>query len=103
MARVCRSQPKLDADPDLQTSLRWLTTAPKNPLHIAVLGIARKTGVMGRDEAFDPKTAKTKIIFMGSQLVYTVVVGLPTPFLYNSKNGSIAFTFVVFCFALWNG
>lgn len=95
-------QPRLDADPDIQTSLRWLTTTPKNPLHRVVLWLMRSVGVMRKDEIFDPSKTKTKMIFMGSQLVYTVVVSIPTPFLYNSKMASVAFAFFMFVFALWN-
>lgn len=54
------------------------------------------------DETFDPKTLKTKMIFMGSQLVFTIVVSLPTPFLYNSKRASFSLAFFVFLCALWN-
>ena len=96
------SQPKLDADPDIQTSLRWLTTSPKNPMHKIVLYVMRKCRLFKADETFDPRTIKTKSIFMGSQMVFTVVVSLPTPLLYNSKWTSITLALVVFCCALWN-
>ncbi len=95
-------QPKLDADPEIQTSLRWLTTSPRNMMHQAVLFVMRKTGLFRKDETFDPKTVKTKIIFMASQLVFTVVVSLPTPFLYGSKWASLSLAFFVFLCALWN-
>lgn len=96
------TQGKLDADPDIQTSLRWLTTSPSNPLHRVVLYIMRKLKIMRRDEIFDPTTMKTKIIFMLSQLLYTIIVALPTPFLYHSKRVSVAFALVMFLCALWN-
>lgn len=44
---------KLDADPELQTSLRWLAKDTKNPLHKLVLKLTRATGVLARDEVFD--------------------------------------------------
>lgn len=95
-------KPKLDADPDIQTSLRWLTTSPKNPMHKIVLYLMRKCRLFKKDETFDPKTMKTKAIFMGSQMVFTVVVSLPTPLLYNSKWTSISLALIVFCCAIWN-
>ncbi|CAB1111367.1 unnamed protein product [Ectocarpus sp. CCAP 1310/34] len=95
-------KPKLDADPEIQTSLRWLTTSPSNPMHKIVLALMRKIGMFKKDETFDPTTFKTKMIFMGSQLVFTVLVSLPTPFLYNSKWASTSLAFFVFLCALWN-
>eukprot|EP00752_Nemacystus_decipiens_P006459 g5817.t1 len=95
-------KPKLDADPEIQTSLRWLTTTPTNKMHQIVLFLMRKTGAFKKDETFDPKTVKTLIIFMGSQLVFTIIVSLPTPFLYDSKWASISLAFFVFLCALWN-
>lgn len=71
-------------------------------MHKVVLFLMKKTGLFKKDETFDPKTFKTKIIFMGSQLVFTVVVSLPTPFLYNSKWASFSLAFFVFLCALWN-
>lgn len=44
---------KLDADPELQTSLRWLAKDTKNPLHKLVLKLTRATGVLAKDEVFD--------------------------------------------------
>lgn len=71
-------------------------------MHQVVLSIMRKLRLFKKDETFDPTTFKTKIIFMGSQVVYTMVVCLPTPFLYNSKAGSLAVASFVFLMALWN-
>lgn len=100
--RATYTQLKLDADPDIQTSLRWLTTTPSNLLHRAVLLLTRKTKIMRKDEVFDPSTIKTKIIFMTSQLVYTIIVAAPTPFIYSNRTVSIAFAFSMFLCALWN-
>lgn len=71
-------------------------------MHKMVLFIMRKCRLFKKDEVFDPKTFKTKAVFMISQLVFTVVVSLPTPFLYNSKWVSISLAFFVFMCALWN-
>lgn len=71
-------------------------------MHKLVLTLMRKIGMFKKDETFDPTSFKTKMIFMGSQLVFTVVVSLPTPFLYNAKWASISLAFFVFLCALWN-
>lgn len=71
-------------------------------MHQIVLWLMRRLKFFKKDETFDPHTFKTKMIFMASQLVYTLVVSLPTPFLYNNKPLSISLAFVVFIFALWN-
>lgn len=71
-------------------------------MHKVVLFLMRKIRLFKKDETFDPTSFKTKMIFMGSQLVFTVIVSLPTPFLYNSKWMSVSLSFFVFLCALWN-
>lgn len=71
-------------------------------MHQVVLFIMRKMKLFKKDETFDPTTFKTKMIFVTSQMVFTVLVTLPTPFLYNSKWASISVAFFVFLCALWN-
>lgn len=71
-------------------------------MHRMVLFLMRKTRLFKKDETFDPTSFKTKVIFMTSQLIYTVVVSLPTPFLYNAKWTSITLAFCVFLCTLWN-
>lgn len=71
-------------------------------MHRIVLFLMRKIRLFKPDETFDPTTFKTKIIFMATQLVFTVIVSLPTPFLYSSKWASVSLAFFVFLCALWN-
>ena len=71
-------------------------------MHQIVLWMMRRLKFFKKDETFDPHTLKTKMIFMGSQLVYTLIVSLPTPFLYNNKLASVSLVLIVFVFALWN-
>jgi hypothetical protein len=97
----CR--PILLADPELQTSLRWLTTDSRNALHKAVLHCARRAGIMGRTEPFDPTTLKTKCIFMGTQFLFTVATMLPAALLYSSYTFHCIFLLLTFGCAVWNG
>ncbi|KAG5192355.1 hypothetical protein JKP88DRAFT_293588 [Tribonema minus] len=96
-------RPILLADPALQTSLRWLTTDSKNALHKLVLLAARRMRIMARDETFEPSTLKTKIIFMSTQMAFTVVTMAPVPALYASYPAHAAFVLAMFGCAVWNG
>lgn len=94
---------KLDADPEIQTSLRFLTMDRRNPMHQLVKSLMIQLGVMKKGESFDHATLKTKVIFMGSQLVYTIFTFLPIPWLYNSQTRHLYFVIGVFVIAIYNG
>ncbi|RHZ20703.1 hypothetical protein DYB37_007912 [Aphanomyces astaci] len=93
----------LDARPDLLTSLRWLTTDRKNGFSLLVLGLCRYGGIMGPTEAYDPRTIKTKAIFVAAQLVYTVVTFAPTPVLFTSHFLHCMYIQLIFVAAVHNG
>ncbi|RHY18806.1 hypothetical protein DYB25_003464 [Aphanomyces astaci] len=93
----------LDARPDLLTSLRWLTTDRKNGFSLLVLGLCRYGGIMGPTEAYDPRTIKTKAIFVAAQLVYTVVTFAPTPLLFTSHFLHCMYIQLIFVAAVHNG
>ena len=89
---------KLDADREIQTSLRWITTDKKNPFTSAVLRALRVVGIMGKDEVFEPSTFKTKAAFMTSQFVYTLATFSVAPLVYYSKTlhlYAIGATFII--------
>ncbi|CAK4073476.1 unnamed protein product [Aphanomyces euteiches] len=94
---------KLDARPDLLTSLRWLTTDKKNGFSLFVLAICRQIGVMGRTEEYDPKTTKTKIIFVTGQFVYTFCTFLPTILIFRSHFLHCLYIQFIFAAAVHNG
>lgn len=94
---------KLDADPALLTSLRWLSTDSKNGMARGVLRACRALGVFGRTEEYDSKTAKTKIVFCAAQLAFTVVCFAPTALLYASHAAHLAYLIGVFVIAVYNG
>lgn len=94
---------KLDADPEIQTSLRFLTMDRHNPMHQMVRQLMVQIGVMKKGESFDHSTLKTKVIFMSSQLAYTAVTFLPIPWLYNNQSRHLYFVIFVFVIAIYNG
>ena len=73
----------LDADPDLSTSLRYLSSAHKMGINKGALKLCRKIGIMGATETFDPPTLKVKIIFVVLQMVMTICTFLPVGLLYQ--------------------
>mmetsp|Transcript_21099 Transcript_21099/g.61587 ORF Transcript_21099/g.61587 Transcript_21099/m.61587 type:complete len:586 (-) Transcript_21099:113-1870(-) len=93
----------LDADPSLQTSLRWLSLDTERGINKLVLSIMRWTGAMRKNETFDPSSVKTKFIFMASQLVYTALTLVVVPFLYRSYTLCITYVIFIFCVSVYNG
>ena len=94
---------RLDADPSLQTSLRWLAKDRKNLLHRLVLKLTRATGVLGPAENFDHRSHKTKAIFVLTQFVYTLLTCLPALVIYDSFSLHVAFGLGMFTLAVFNG
>eukprot|EP00090_Calanus_glacialis_P024964 TRINITY_DN38778_c0_g1_i1.p1 TRINITY_DN38778_c0_g1~~TRINITY_DN38778_c0_g1_i1.p1 ORF type:complete len:246 (-),score=64.68 TRINITY_DN38778_c0_g1_i1:130-795(-) len=94
---------KMEEDPQLITSMRYLATDKKNGMYILVTKVARSIGVFAKDEVFNPKTMKTKVIFVVAQVLFTLVTVLPTPFLYSSYSFSCCYIFVIFGLCIWRG
>ena len=72
------------ADTELEFALRCLARDADNGMHQLVLGLMRKLNIMAPSEIFQAETAKTKIIFISAQLVYTVITLAPVQTLYTS-------------------
>jgi hypothetical protein len=89
----------LDEHADYLTSLRCLASDHKNGMNKLVLSATRRIGVVGKTEFFDPSTAKTKLIFMMSQLIYTALIMLLMPVIYSNY---IVTTLCVI-FIAWSG
>lgn len=96
-------KPKLDSDPSLLTSLRWLASDKKNSTARMVLKLLKVVGVCAPDEEYDASSVKTKLIFITSQFIYTCCTFLPTPFFYHNKNVHISFIAFIFVTAVYNG
>jgi hypothetical protein len=94
---------RMIADPNIQTSLRWLTRDSKNVLHKIAKAVCRTLGVLQPDQEFDPEALKTKIVFWIGQLCFTVVTLLPTPFLFGNHAANTGYIIFVLSAAVYNG
>lgn len=94
---------ELRADPEVQTSLRWLARAQKGALHDLTKATMVRLGLMTAEEPFDSETAKTKFAFMGVQLVYTLLTLLPTRLMQNSHTVHAGFLLLWGVAAVWHG
>lgn len=93
----------LDSRKDLLTSLRWMSSDKKNSFAVFILKICRKFGVFREDEEFDASSMKTKLIFIISQFIYSVVTFIPTILLYNSQYCHIVYLLLIFTTFTFNG
>lgn len=93
----------LDQQPQILTSLRWLSADTKNTLAKAVLKLCRKLGIFRPEEVYNSKSTKTKIVFISSQFLYTILTFLPTPILYYSKSCHMVYIILIFACSVYNG
>ena len=91
------------ANPNIQTSLRWLTRDAKNPMHVIVKRICRNVGVLQPTEDFDPESLKTKCVFWTGNLVFVVMTLLPIPILFQHHTVNTAYILFVISTAVYNG
>mmetsp|Transcript_5585 Transcript_5585/g.11128 ORF Transcript_5585/g.11128 Transcript_5585/m.11128 type:complete len:518 (+) Transcript_5585:169-1722(+) len=94
---------KLDADPELSTSLRYLSTAEKMAINRKTLKLCRSVGIMGRDETFSPPTLKVKIIFVVLQAIMSFATFLPVGFFYRSVWVHSGVVLAILTFSVYNG
>jgi len=98
---LLRSQ--LARDPDLITSLRYLAGDKKNGFRNLCLSLLCWVGLTNPGEDLDPDSLKAKITFAITQLVYTLITILPTPFLFHSYRLSCIYMVLLYGFGTWNG
>jgi|TARA_B110000503_G_scaffold43967_1_gene71852 hypothetical protein len=94
---------RLDEDPELVTSLRWLAGDYKAGVTKFALRFSRRLGLFAKDELFDATSLKTKFVFVTLQLVYTVVTFLPIPLCYGNKTIHTSLMLLTFLSCIWNG
>lgn len=94
---------KLDLNPNLLTSLRWMSRDEKNFAAKKVLTLCRAVGLFQRKEKYDPTTLKTKAVFMTTQLVYTLLTFVPTYFLYLCRELHAAFICLIMTVSIFYG
>ena len=93
----------LDADPELSTSLRYLTTAEKMSIHKQTLQLCRACRIMRHDETFFPATFKVKLIFVTLQAIMTAVTFLPVALFYRYEVIHNAVVLAILTFSVYNG
>jgi len=94
---------QLANDPDLITSIRYLAGDKKNGFRNLCLSLLCSLGLTHPGEDLDPEAFKTKITFAATQLVYTLITVIPTPFLYSSYRLSCIYLVLLYGFGTWNG
>ena len=95
--------PTLEADPDLITSLRYLSRDKRNPMNKLVTNLCRRIGFVKAEEDLDPAHIKTKLIFVATQLIYTMLLVLPSFVVYRNYYLSCFWLVAVFLKGTWNG
>lgn len=94
---------RLDNNPELMTSLRWLAQDTKNAAARAFLKAFRMVGIFKKDEDYDSRTLKTKIVFVFAQLIFTVVSFIPTPLMYRYSGFHLTWIILIVTSAVFNG
>ena len=94
---------RLDQDPYLLTSLRWMSTDLKNPVAHNVLMVCRFLGIFKADEFYNNKTLKTKIVFIVSQFLYTIATFAGTNYLYQYQGLQISYIIGIYVLSIFYG
>jgi len=93
----------LDNRPELLTSLRWISMDQKNAMTCFVLSVCKRLFIIKQQEAFNPKTVKTKLIFITSQFIYTILTFTPAYFLYYNRFAHLVYIGLIFTVSIFNG
>jgi len=93
----------LDSNPNMLTSLRWMTGETKSVVSLAALKFCRHIGLYGSEEKFNSTSFKTKFVFMFFQLSYTILAMLLVPLFYNNKIANWVFISFIFTTAVYQG
>ena len=63
---------------------RYLANDKKNSMHKLTKRVMKRLGIMGPTEEFNSEELKSKIIFYATQGIYSIVVCIPTMWLYSN-------------------
>lgn len=94
---------RLNADPDLCTSLRYLAADKKNPVTQAVEKFSRRVGVLQPHESLNASDFRTKIVFVLTQLMYTLITLIPPYLIFKSYIACLTYLITLFVWSTWNG
>ena len=82
---------------------RYLAKDKKNGMHQLSKKLMRRLGVLGKTEDFDSEQLKSKLIFFSIQGVYSVLVCIPTKWLYSSYPLSVLYIAFIYLWCIWRG
>jgi len=91
------------ANPNIQTSMRWLTRDSKNPMHKIAKKVCRNIGVLSPEEDFDPESLKTKCVFWTGNFIFIIITLLPIPILFANVKANTLYMLFVISAAVYNG
>ena len=94
---------KFESHPEIPTSLRWLAQDTKNELSRFVLRSLRNIGIFSKNEDYNPKSLKTKLVFVGCQLILTLASSFTVPLFYNSQRLHLCWIGLIFTVSIFNG
>lgn len=92
---------EFELNPQLITSLRWLSSDTKNAFARAMLRTLRRWRIFGENEEYDAQSIKTKLVFVATQLALTIVCFAPTAVLYSSASASLLYILALFTMAVY--
>jgi len=93
----------IDRDPELVTSLRYLTQCPRNPMYIITMDVCIRLGVLKKDEKYSSDDTKTKVIYVIGQWVYMLLMLIPVPLLFYFRFFNTSFLFILILAGIWRG
>merc|ERR1712203_598667 len=96
-------RPRLNADPEIITSQRYLSRDKKNGMNKLVTKMCKKYGFLKETDEFDSESLLAKVVFVLTQVIYTLLTILHPPLLFKSYYLSCVFLVFVFTTAVWNG
>ncbi len=94
---------ELEADPNLITSIRWLSRDRQHPMNRLICRACRSWGVIGPDEYLDSEALYCKALFVTVQFVYMTLTMLPSFVVYGSYHASCCWLMFCFLIGTWNG
>ena len=95
---------QLSADPELMTLMRLLSkNNNRRPVPRLVVNLCRRIGVLGQTETVHQDAAKAKIIFVLFHFIHSMIMTIPTPFLYRNFSTGGAYIVFVFGLSIWRG
>ena len=99
----CLDKEKLDRNPHLLTSLRWLSRDEKNYAAKKVLYFCRRIGFFEKQEKYDSSSLKTKFVLIITQFIYSMFTLLPCLLLFRSKTLHLAFIALIMTVSIYFG